>query len=67
MRHVVVDVSGNIVNAVEWDGTAAWSPPAGSTTVQSATMNIGGTYISGVYTPPPTPPSPMGAVGVEIG
>ena len=60
MRYVVINSSGTIVNVVEWDGTAIWTPPAGTTTMVSNTMDIGGKYISGTYTPPPavTPPLP---------
>jgi hypothetical protein len=54
----IVDENGAIVNRVEVDADSEWSPPEGCTTVDGSTFNIGGTYINGVYTPPPQPAAP---------
>jgi hypothetical protein len=50
--YAVVDASGAIINSVLWDGSSDWMPPKGCTAIQSDTMQIGGTYIDGVYTAP---------------
>lgn len=45
MRYIVVQQSDNlIINAIEWDGTAEWSPPDGCFVVQNDTIDIGQTY-----------------------
>jgi len=56
--YVVVDQSGTIVNRVTLDDPAAWPVPEGHTLVAetSGAMEIGGTYIGSVYTPPAAPP-----------
>ena len=55
----VVDVNGLIVNRVVVDDISTWSAPAGFTTAtETSPMQIGATYINGVYTPLPTPPTP---------
>ena len=53
-RYVVVDTSGNIIAAILAD-VACGDSLSGYTLVQSDTMNIGGTYIGGLYTPPVEP------------
>ena len=51
-RYIIIDAEGLIVNAVEWDGVANWSPPEASTATLSDEYNIGGTLIDSVYTAP---------------
>jgi hypothetical protein len=55
--HVVIDGKGNIINSIVLEDGARWSPPEGCM-VAVGEYEIGGTYISGVYTPPPAPPPP---------
>jgi hypothetical protein len=51
-RYIVVTTEGDITNAIVWDGVEEWSPPEGSTAVEQAEYEIGGTLIDDVYTPP---------------
>ena len=39
-RYIVIDASGAVINAVEWDGVAEWSPPEGCTLEQHDTAPI---------------------------
>jgi hypothetical protein len=57
---VVEDATGLIVNSIVLDGPGQWQPPQGHSIIDDInhTMAIGGTYISGVYTPPPAVPNP---------
>jgi hypothetical protein len=57
MRYALVDAGGKVVDVVEWDGIAAWTPPAGTTAVQSDTAGTEWTYSDGAFTAPPLPPS----------
>lgn len=56
-KYIIVDESGNIVNRIVWDGEPSWEPQAGQSVIedQNNEYDIGGTYIEGVYTPPPAP------------
>lgn len=29
MRYAILDIEGNVINCVEWDGITQWSPPLG--------------------------------------
>lgn len=53
-RYILVDVDGNIVNAILWDGEAVWEAD-GLTPIQNDEYDIGGTLIDDEYTPPPPP------------
>jgi hypothetical protein len=55
MHYAIVDGAGLVINVTEWDGAGGWVPPDGTTAVQLDGATIGGTYIGGVYTPPPPP------------
>jgi hypothetical protein len=51
--YAIVDGSGLVINLVQWDGVAQWSPPAGCLAVQDdGTAVIGGTFAGGVFSPP---------------
>jgi hypothetical protein len=55
----LVDEAGLIVNRAVVDDGSKWSPEARLTAVEETiTMEIGATYINGVYTAPPAPPLP---------
>ena len=56
---LVIDSEGNIVNRILLDSSLTdWSPGEGLTLVPAnIDGDIGGTYINGVYTPPPDPPA----------
>lgn len=58
MRFAVI-VANVVANIVEWDGVSSWTPPAGSTAVQTALADIGWTWNNGV----PVNPNPPPAVG----
>ena len=55
----VVDIDGNVLNVVLWDGDTEFSLPEGTTAVKSDGVNcqIGGTYANGEFAqaPKPTP------------
>lgn len=56
---IVETSSGAVVNRVLLDDPADWSPPDGCFAVEELDpMEIGGTYVDGIYTPPPKPESP---------
>lgn len=57
MRYAIV-INGVVANAIEWDGSSAWAPPAGATVVQSDTAQVGWSYANGAFTAPPSPPPP---------
>jgi hypothetical protein len=54
---VIEQATGIIDNRIVLDDPAQWEPPAGHVLVEETgePMAIGGTYIDGVYTPPPEP------------
>ena len=60
--HVIVDDTSHIiVNRIVVEDGGQWKSSAGQTVVEETDnpMAIGGTYLDGVYTPPPEPPSPF--------
>lgn len=57
--YIVVDnATGIIDNRIVLDDPEQWEVPAGHTMIEETgePMAIGGSYIDGVYTPPPGPP-----------
>jgi len=52
----IVDASGNIVNRALADDAATCPCPAGCTLVADDDYAIGGTFLNGVYTAPPSSP-----------
>lgn len=51
-NYAVIDVNGNVVNVIAWDGISTYNPGAGLTLVQSDVAGIGWIYASGVFTNP---------------
>lgn len=52
---VIIDSSGAIINRVVVEDKSNWSPADGLTAIEETTpMAIGGTYLKGAYTPPPS-------------
>lgn len=62
--YALVSVGGNILNLVEWDGTTPYSvtPNTLVSAVGQPNAQIGGTYISGVFTAPATPTPAQGII-----
>jgi hypothetical protein len=50
---VIDNVSKVVVNVIELEEGAAWTPPAGCTVVQNDAAGRGGTYVDSRYVPPP--------------
>jgi hypothetical protein len=61
-NYVVVDETTNlIVNRIVLYDPAQWQPPAGHLLIEETgePMDIGGSYVDGVYTPPEQPDQPV--------
>ena len=41
-----------VINIVEWDGVAEWTPESGEAVLIDGAVGIGWTYDGGVFTPP---------------
>jgi hypothetical protein len=56
--YAVVDLSGNVINLVEWDGVTPYNVAPNTLVLATSQPNaqIGGTYVGGVFTAPATPP-----------
>lgn len=52
MHYCIIDGTGNVINVIIWDGVSAYTPPAGTTLIQSNTAGIGWTYANGIFTNP---------------
>ena len=50
---LLLDEEGNIVNRIVYDTEAMYDPSPLILTPEGVDGDIGGTYIDGVYTPPP--------------
>ncbi len=46
-RYAIVDGAGNVVNIVQWDGVAEWSPPDGTIAVLDTAVIVDGSYVGG--------------------
>lgn len=57
-NYAIIDANGNVVNVIDFEEGAEWSPPEGYTSVQSDTAGIGWAYANGVFTAPPAPNIP---------
>lgn len=54
MRYVIInEATGSVVNVVEWDGSAQWSPPRGTIAIQSGEGGIGDAWDGKAFTSPP--------------
>lgn len=58
MKHIIVNADGLVINVIEWDGTAKWSPPEGGTAIKSEHGSSGDTFIRGKVIPAPVPKRP---------
>jgi len=49
--------NGVVMNMVVWDGKTEWSPPEGTEAIEcnDDSCQIGGSYMDGVFIPPPLP------------
>lgn len=50
---------GVVTNTIEWNGVTAWPTPVGASVVKvpdGASVGIGSTYASGVFSAPPSTP-----------
>lgn len=68
MRKALVSSTGDVVNVIEIEEGADWSPPADHTLVDAegnADAEPGGHYEDGVFTPSP-PPEPLARSRIEI-
>ena len=52
---VVNAATGIVENIVVWDGAEEWAPDDGRLVVLGAEAIIGGSYLDGVFSPPPPP------------
>ena len=66
---VIDDASHLIVNRIVLDEAADWHPPDGHTAIEETdgAMDIGGLYVDGVYTPPPSPELPPHLLNIGTG
>jgi hypothetical protein len=60
MRYALVDANGNVVNAIESDGTSTWVPPEGLQAIPDPSDKVGPgwTHKHGAFAPPPSVPRP---------
>lgn len=52
MSRYVVIKDGTVINAIEWDGVAQWSPPKDCQAIATATANIGDSWDGAVFSAP---------------
>lgn len=57
IKRYAIIVNGKVDNVCLWDGVTPWSPADPNAQVVGAEdhWGIGGSYVDGVYTPPPQP------------
>lgn len=52
-RYALVDADGQVLNIVEWDGAAEWSPPAGLAAMEAPEgVSKAWTLADGAWTAP---------------
>lgn len=56
MRYALIDSSNTVVNIIEWDERASWSPPSGCSAVPLIEGGIGWSFVDGQFIPPIEPP-----------
>lgn len=72
--YAVVDDTGAIINRIILDNPSDWQIPAGQSITAEAdiVLEIGGTFVDGVYTPPPPapviefPPQPQSILSQDL-
>ena len=52
MNYAIINPTGLVVNAVEWDGVTSWSPPAGHIAIPLIEGGIGWTFVDGQFIAP---------------
>lgn len=56
-KYGVINIAtGKVENIIEWDGSPGWTPEDGYIAEQSDIVEIGWSYVDGVFSPPPPPP-----------
>ena len=56
-KYAIINIAtGKVENITEWDGGGGWQPDEGYIAVQSDIVEIGWSYVDGVFSPPPPPP-----------
>ena len=55
MNYAIIDGTGLVVNAIEWDGVTPWMPPADHIALPLIEGGIGWTFANGQFSPPPEP------------
>lgn len=53
MNYAVINSTGLVVNAIEWDGITPWTPPEGHIALPLLEGGIGWTFADGQFIPPP--------------
>lgn len=66
MKYAVINANGHVVNIIELDADAKWTPPDNHTVAQSDTASIGWTYINGNLIAPPAPVTPPPTIVQQI-
>ena len=52
MNYAIINPTGLVVNAIEWDGVTPWSPPAGRIAIPLIEGGIGWTFADGQFIAP---------------
>jgi hypothetical protein len=55
MNYAIIDGTGLVVNAIEWDGVTQWTPPADHIALPLIEGGIGWTFADGQFIAPPDP------------
>jgi hypothetical protein len=55
MKYAVVDLTGLVVNTIEWDGITPWAPPEEHIAVPLLEGGTGWMFANGQFIPPPEP------------
>ena len=51
-NYAIVDATNTVINVIAYDGVSPYTPPTGTTLVQSDVAAIGWTYANGIFTNP---------------
>jgi hypothetical protein len=55
MLYAIIDSEGLVVNAIRWDRSTEWQPPAGCSIVPLENGGLGWSYVNGEFVPPVAP------------